>query len=325
MFTRRFDTVFQISRVLPEVTGTIFWNQGISSCEGVYISAPTPTNPYGAQLSGTVTGTLSGAVSNFTSTWTLSSIPGGLQTGMWVYDVTTGLLNGVITSIGANTITMSGTTYASAGASDSLIFGGKAGTYQLNSTTCAAASGTITGGDVLGLQYAADNYNGLNSAKGTQQDALNWVYQDALNSSQNNSLAGVTTVRSLRPSYTILTSVANAFGKTIQDYEGGLQSRAPLTNFNSHNECSQMGLANTYCDSTGYVNILLTAFKNNALFKQLEITRHNEEIAILPAGSTTQWYTVSTNPQWGAYPNAGLYGTPWQSYNAICVENGGSC
>jgi hypothetical protein len=308
-----------ILTVAGTVTGTIFWNQGVSSCDGVYIAAPTPANPYGAQLSGTLTGTLNGATTTFQSTWTLTSTS-GLQAGMWIYNTTTGLLNGVINTIVGNTITITGTTYASAGANDSLVFGGKAGTYQLNSTTCAASSGTITGGDVLGLQYAADNYNGLNSAKGSQQDALNWVYQDAFNSAQNNSLAGVTTVRSLRPSYTLLGAVANSFSKTIQDYEGGFQSVAPSTS-----AATGMGLpSSAYGGSTGYVNILLAAFKNNILFKQLEVTRHNEEIAILPPGSMSQYYVVSTSPEWGAY-NLGLYQTPWQSYNAICDINGGSC
>lgn len=315
-----------VLHVTGTVTGTIFWNQGISSCDGAYIAAPNPANPYGAQLTGTVSTTLNGTVNNFTTTWTLTSTT-GLQAGMWVYDITTGLLNGTIGSVnsGLNQITITNTpnngTYASAGANDSLIFGGKDGTYQLNSTTCAASSGTITGGDVLGLQYAADNYNGVNSPVGSQQDALNWVYQDAFQAALNGSLSTVATVRSQRPAYTALASVANAFGKTIQDYEGAFQSRGPSTG-----EATGIGLpSSAYGGSTGYVNTLLTAFKNNTLFKTLEVTRHNEELAILPAGSMSMYYTVSTNPQWGTYQSGGLYSTPWQSNNAICDENGGSC
>lgn len=313
-----------VLNVSGAVTGTIFWNQGISSCDGVYIAASNPSNPYGAQLTGTVTTTLNGAVNNFNSTWTLTSVT-GLQTGMWVYDITTGLLNGTIGSInsGASQITITNTpnnnTYASAGSNDSLVFGGKAGTYQLNSTTCSAGSGTITGGDILGLQYAADNYNAINGAIGNQQDALNWVFQDAFNSALDGSLSTVTTVRSLKPSYIILASVANAFSKTVEDYEGAFQSRAPSTS-----EATGIGLSSTYGGSTGFINTLLSGFKSNILFKNLEVTRHNEELAILPAGSMSQYYVVSTNPQWGTY-SLGLYTTPWQSYNAICVENGGSC
>jgi hypothetical protein len=60
----------------------------------------------------------------------------------------------------------------------------------------------------------------------------------------------------------------------------------------------------SYGGATGYVNIPLTAFKNKALFKQLEVTRHHNEIALLPSGSKSMWYVDSTLPQWGLYPNS---------------------
>lgn len=306
-------------------SGTVLWNQGISSCDGTYIAAPTPTAPYSAQLTGTVSTTLNGAVGNFTYTWTVTSTA-GLSAGMWVYNITTGMFDGVIASVnaGAHQITMASNIgqgiYASAGANDSLIFGGLAGTYQLNNTTCSAASGTITGGDVLGLQYAADNYNGLNSAKGSQQDALNWAYQDVLNSSISNNLSGLTTIASMPWAYKIINTVAVAAGVSVWDYEGGYQARPPNTS-----EATGMGLSSAYGGAAGYVAVLQLAFKNNALFKQAETVRHNTELTYLPVGSQTMWYVDNNGAQWGLYPNSLYFPPPFQSYNAICAYNGGGC
>jgi hypothetical protein len=307
------------------VTGTIWWNHGISSCDGVYIYASNPNDPTSAQLTGTVTTTTNGSFGDNTATWTLTSVA-GISAGMWMYDRTTGMIDGTVGSVnsGANqvTITANKKTYRTAGANDTMVFGGLAGTYQLNSTTCAASSGTITGGDVLGLQYAADNYNGVNGAIGSQQDALNWAYQDTLVAAKNNQMPITVTVRSMVNAYNIINNVANTYSLPVWDYEGAYQAQAPSTG-----QATSMGLpSSAYGGANGYVNLLLTAFKNSASFKQIETTRHNNELALLPTNSMTMWYTFegSSQPRWGLFPHD-LYSTPYQSYNAICDYNGGSC
>jgi len=211
------------------VTGTIFWNQGISSCDGVYIAAPTPTNPATAQLSGTVTTTLNGAMAtNQNSLITLTSVA-GLVPGMWFFNQTTGFVNGVINTInsGANQISVNTATlhntYASAGTNDTVVFGGKAGTYQLNSTSCAAASGTITGGDVLGLQYAADNYNQINGAIGSQNDGLSWLNQDIRLSVKNSNMYDKNTLQTVAiESSNEINPIAVANSQVVLDYVRGL-------------------------------------------------------------------------------------------------------
>jgi hypothetical protein len=313
-----------ILTVSGTVTGTIFWNQGISSCDGVYIAASNASNPTTAQLSGTVTTTLNGAVGDNSTTWTLTSTS-GLSAGMWIYDSTTGMLNGTISSVnsGANQISVTGgkKTYRSLGSNDTIVFGGLAGTYQLNSTTCSASSGTITGGDVLGLQYAADNYNSLNSALGSQQDALNWVYQDVLVGAFNNELQPTVTVRSMVNAYNIINGVATTYSLPVWDYEGGYQAVPPSTG-----SATSMGLpSSAYGGNTGYIGVLQTAFKNSSLFKTLEMTRHSNELALLPPNSMTMWYVFAGGGgAWPLYPGD-LSSTPFQSYNAICDYNGGSC
>lgn len=312
--------------VAGTVTGTIWWNHGISSCEGVYIAAPTPTNPASAQLSGAVTTTLNGAINDNTSTWTLTS-NAGLSAGMWVYNQTTGMINGTIGSVGGGnqiTITSNKKTYRSSGAHDTIVFGGLAGTYQLNSTTCSAGSGTITGGDILGLQYAADNYNGLNSALGSQQDAFNWMYQDTLVAANNNQMPTVTTIQSMVNSYNIINTVAASYSLPVWDYEGGLQSFPPSTsNATSMGlPSSSYGCSNGSC-TNGYIGVLLAAWKNSSSFKSLETLRHTNELALLPSSSMTMWYAFEGSSQirWGLYPQD-LYSTPYQSYNAIGCYNG---
>lgn len=304
-------------------TGTIWWNQGVSSCDGVYISPSNLNDPSSAQLTGKVTTTLNGAVAANVKTWVLTSVT-GLLPGMWVYDQTNGLANGTILSINGGTkqitITAAASTYASVGANDTLVFGGLAGTYQLNNTTCSAGSGTITGGDVLGMQYAADNFNGINGALGSQADAFNWLYTDTLNSSRNNSMPSAVTIQSWMNLVRAMTSVANTFGLSVWDYEGGFQSVPPTTA-----QATTLGLSTTYGGPTGFIGLLLTAFKNNVAFQNLETLRHNNQLALEPAGSKTMWYDFETNSQWALYPS-NLYNVPpYKSYNAICNYNGGSC
>jgi hypothetical protein len=307
--------------VTGTVTGTIWWNGGISSCDGAFIKAPTPGNPTSAQLTGTVSKTVSGSFNNNTTTFTLNNTS-GLSVGMWVYDQNNGMVNGTIGSInsGANQITIvaNETTYQSATSSDTFIFGGLAGTYQLNSTTCSASSGTISGGEVLGMQYAIDNYNGLNGALGSQADALAWMYQDTLVSVLANYMHGPAgnTVQSLVAGYNAMNTAAP--GVPVWDYEGGYQAVAPLTG-----QATSMGLPSaSYGGATGYANTLLTAFKNSSSMKLLETVRHNNELAILAAGSMSMWYVDSNNGQWALYPNTLYYPPPFQPYNAIGCYNG---
>lgn len=306
--------------------GPIFPNQGISSCDGVYIYTPTTTNFASGQLSGTVSTTLNGAITRNQSTAITLTSTAGLSVGMWAYDVTTGLLEGgSISSInsGANqiAITHPSGVFPSHGTNDTIVFGGLAGTYQLNSTTCSASSGTITGGDVLGLQYAADNYNSVNGAIGSQQDALNWVYQDAYASTLAGAMFSTTTVRSNVDPYNVMDAVAVTNSFKAIDYEGGFQSLAPTTG-----QATTMGLpSSAYGGSTGYIKTLLTAFKNNTLMNTLETARHNNELALLPSGSMTSWYVFSSNGQWALFPNNLYFPAPYKSYNAICNYNGGSC
>lgn len=328
-----------VLNVAGTVTGTIWWNQGISGCDGAFINAPTASSPIGAQLTGTVTTTLNGALaSDNTHTWTLTSTA-GLQTGMYIYNQTTGMINGIIGSIngGANQITNTGKAYRSAGANDTIVFGGKAGTYQLNSTSCAIASTTITGGDVLGLQYAADNYctastlcSTGNAGIGSVQDAYNWIYQDLLVAAQNNNMdvsgQSAPSMQSVVNLYNQINAVAVANSLDVEDYEGGYDATPPTTG-----SATSMGLPSAgygYTNSTftdGYIGLMLTAFKNNVGFKNAVTANHNQELLNLPAGSMGQWYVFDSNARWALFPAAGLYATPFQSYNGICTYNGNPC
>ena len=234
-------------------SGTVFWNQGIASsiCAGVFIDGGPS-----AQLTGTVTTTLNGATTDNQTTWTLTSTS-GLSTGMWIYNSTTGMTNGTIASInsGANQISVTAgkKTYRSSGSNDTIIFGGQAGTYQLNNTTCAKTSQTITGGDIAGLQAAADNYNSLNGALGSQADAMQWVYQDALNAVKNSSLAPTFTVQSNVNSYNTIDAVAVTNSQVVWDYEGSYQGQAPTTS-----QATSIGLSSSaYGGTGGFVDILI--------------------------------------------------------------------
>lgn len=311
--------------VTGTVTGTIWPNNGISSCDGVYLTTPTPTNWASGQLTGKVTTTLNGAIVLNTNPITLTSVA-GLSVGMWVYDQTTGFPEGIIQSIntGANQVTVTWpglylqpTLFASKGTNDTMVFGGLAGTYQLNSTTCSASSGTITGGDILGLQYAADNYNGLNGALGSQQDAFNWVYQDSYSGVQDGVLTNATTVQSLQYSYLTLGNIGG-YGLPVQDYEGGFSTVYPSTS-----QATSTGLpSSAYGGATGYIATLINAFKNSSLVENLETLKHSQEIAALPAGSSLSWYVFANHAQFGLFPNTLYYPAPYKDYNAIGCYNG---
>lgn len=310
-----------VLNVTGTVTGTIWWNQGVAGCDGTYIAPSTPTNPIGAQLTGTVTTTLNGAVSNFVHTWTMTSTA-GIFPGMWIYNATTGTINATVATVVGNNITTAAGTFVfqSAGAHDTIVFGGGAGTYQLNNTSCSIASGTITGGDVLGLQYAADNYNQINGALGTVQDAYNWLYQDIWSAANHNQTTQGNSQSGLIYLYKLSGATATTYGVNIQDYEGGYDGTVPSTA-----QATSMGLSSTYGGTGGFIDLMLnTGFKNNVGFKNIVTAQYNLELSFKPAGSMTQWYVFDSNQRWALFP-AGLYSTPWQSYNAICAFNGNPC
>jgi hypothetical protein len=318
------------------VTGTIWWNHGISSCDGTYIAASNPNNPTTAQLSGTVNTTFAQSYGDNTGTWTLTSVA-GISAGMWMYDVNTGMVSGKVLTVnsGTNQITTTGKSYRTATSNDTVVFGGLAGTYQLNNTGCAASSGTITGGDVLGLQYATDNYctaSGAcstgNAGLGSVQDAYNWIYQDTLVAANDNQMPIHVTARSMVNSYNIIDAVAATYNLMVWDYEGGYQAAPP-----SSSQATAIGLPSSgygYTNSNqtnGFIYTMMVAWKNSASFKQLETTRHNNELALLPTGSMTMWYAFegANQPRWGLFPFNLYSPPPYQSYDAICDYNGGSC
>lgn len=314
------------------ITGTIVPNSGIAGCDGTYIANPTPTNWASGQLTGTVLTTLS--ITPSTATWTIGSTA-GLSTGMWAYDATTGFPQGTISSIGSGTVTLTGSLYIGTGravAGDNLVFGGKAGTYQLNTTTCSIASAsTIAGGDVLGLQYAADNYSQLSGALGSQQDGLNWVYQDALVSVINGSMPGNRTVWSIIANFNIANNVGG-YGLPVIEYEGGYQSTPPTAA-----QATAMGLpsaaygvgglysaGNGATAIGGYVDAVMYGFKTSSLLQQMETFRHNTALAIEPSGSVTTKFNFETASSWSAFPLNLYYPPPYTDYKAICIYNGGS-
>lgn len=309
-------------------SGTIIWNQGVSLCDGTYIAAPVTTDPTSAQLTGKVTSTLNGAMTSNQRTITLTSTT-GVQSGMWMWDATSQMFDGTVLSVTDSThlvIVSTAATFPSIGSNDTIVFGGKAGTYQLNSTTCSSGSTTITGGDVLGLQYATDNYLGLNSAIGSQQDALNWAYIDMLFGVNSNQWGSATPMSRLQDYYRTLGAIASSFSIDVEDYEGGYASIPP-----TQSQATAMGLPSvsygytnsvTYAD--GFIGQFLYAFKNSATFKAAVTFNHNQEIAILPTGSMGQWYVDSSNERWALWPIQGLYSPTgaFQSNNAIGCYNG---
>jgi hypothetical protein len=312
------------------VTGTIYPNQGITGCDGTFITDATLSGnfDYTAQTSGTVTTTLNGATTDNQTVWTLTSVA-GLSAGMWVYNATNGLISGTIGSVnaGAHQITITGgqKTYRSNSTNDTIVFGGLGGTYKLNSTSCSLAFGTQTGGDILGLQYATDNYCTASSVcitghagLGSVQDALNWVAQDVYSSVKNeNQNAGI--AQHLN-SWQIANNVGS-YGLPLMDYEGGYSAAAPTTS-----QATTMGLpSSSYGGLGGYVDLLLTAFKNNTMFKTVEAYRHTFELASLPAHSQTGWFNVEGNGDPYSFYHGDIYGPVWQSYNAVCNYNGGGC
>lgn len=322
------------------ITGTIWPNQGIAGCDGTFIatSAPTSVGSFtSAQLSGTVTTTLNGAISDNAHTWVVTSTA-GITAGMSVYNVTTGSINATVLAVVDGThLTIgapgTGKTYRSAGTNDTIVFGGLAGTYQLNNTSCAIASGTITGGDVLGLQYMADNYCTASSAcstgnvgLGSLQDAYNWIAQDLIAAPLNNqSNQGVSAAGNVW-AYQQIASIASPLGINALSYEGGLDEYAPTTA-----QAVPMGLPSSSYGMTGnsntptwdgYIGQALFAFKNSSTYKTVATSIHNQELFWEPAGSMSQKYVFSSNARWSFFP-LNLYSTPYQDYNAMCVYNGG--
>jgi hypothetical protein len=197
---------------------------------------------------------------------------------------------------------------------------GGAGTYNLNSTTCSIVSSTITGGEVLGLQYAADNYNRRNGALGSQADGLNWADDDLRAGTRNGSLGA----------FTLKGYVVNAFSTKgnigglnypLIEYEGGIDALAPTTS-----QAVGIGLPSAaYGGAGGYVDNLISGYKNSALFKQFTLDGMNAVASNMPAHSQASKFNFEGgNAPWGIYP-ADLYSTPYQDYNAACAFNGSAC
>lgn len=325
-------------------SGTIQPNQGIAGCDGTYIRNPTPANFVSGQLTGTITTTLNGAVSDNTHSWVVISTA-GIQPGMGVYDATTGMINATVVAVidgthltvGANG---TGKTYRSAGSNDTLIFYGGVGTYQLNSTSCSVPSiSTVTGGDVLGLQYAADNYctaSGAcstgNAGLGSLQDSFDWITQDLTVASVRNQMdisgsPGAPSFQSLVNTFNAINANAVTLGVTVKDYEAGYDGIPPTTTqATTAGLASGYGYTNSSTFADGFIGIMLVAYKNNVAFKNALIAQHTQELANLPAGSMSQWYVDSSNARWALNPPGGLSApAPFQSYKAICAINGNPC
>lgn len=325
------------------VTGPIWWNQGITSCNGTFVKPTNLNDPTSAQLTGSVTTTLNGALaSDNTHAWVVTSTA-GISAGMWVFNKTTGSINATVVAVVDGThLTVGagggvGKTYRSLGANDTIVFGGGPGTYNLNSTSCAIASTTITGGDVLGVQYAADNYctaSGAcstgNAGLGSQQDAFDWFYVDVLAAAKKNQAELGTSLAGNVWSYQGLGSTATTIGVAAQTYEGGHDGFPPTTS-----NATSMGLPSSSYGMSGsstspvwdgYIGLAMLAWKNSASFKAIVTAQHNMELSFEPVGSMTQWYVFSGNSRWSLFnPPGSLYATPYQSYNAICAYNGNPC
>ena len=197
---------------------------------------------------------------------------------------------------------------------------GGAGTYNLNNTSCSIASSTITGGEVLGLQYAADNWNGLNSNLGTQADALAWADYDLRSGTRNGNLGGYTLAGYAKTGGVFQTKGnIGSLNLPLVEYEGGIDAVYP-----SAGQATTMGLpSSAYGDAGGYVDNLIVGYKNSSTFKQFTIDAYNAVVADMPANSLPAKYDYEGNhPPWSVYPTD-LCSTPYQDYNGAAAFNGG--
>ena len=200
---------------------------------------------------------------------------------------------------------------------------GGAGTYHLNSTSCSIASGTITGGEILGLQYAADNYNAVcpsncnsGSPYGSQADALAWADTDLRKGTVNGSLGAFTLAGYVANAFSTKGNIAS-LNLPLIEYEGGPDALAPTTG-----QAIGIGLPSTaYGGTGGYVDLLISGYKNSATFKQFTLDAMNAVVSNMPTHSLASKFNVEGgNAPWGIYP-VDIYSTPFQDYNAAAAFN----
>lgn len=200
----------------------------------------------------------------------------------------------------------------SGGGSPSGIAGTVLTITALTSTYAAFQAGVATGlgrtitgsGVTVGTQI-------ISQSSGTPGGVGTYV----VNNSQTTS--SVTMTQSVtQPANTAIYSTWSAYavtyGKRVVAYEGGFELNAIGVT-----RGAQLGIAAAYCGSTGKIQNLITAYKNDNRFKQLVLDQMSQYMATAQS-LRPAWYSLGPGPfQWTIYPgNVGV--TPYyKSYDAL--------
>lgn len=165
--------------------------------------------------------------------------------------------------------------------------------------------------NISGLTAAADNYE--TGVPANIASAFAFLDND-LRAGQRSGVLFSQTLNnqtiSINPQWE--TIAAGYTGKIVCDYEGAMEGTFPSTS-----RCTAIGISTTYGGATGKIAILLTAYKNDVLFKQLILDWISTYIE-MPHSSDPGWYTFEGGSQWALYPGLqGIYATPFKSFDAL--------
>jgi len=214
--------------------------------------------------------------------------------------------------------------------------------FELNADCGNNPSGaTVSGGDLLGMQYAADNYAGTSptgaKVRGVQQDALNWIDYDVRCGTQNGLLGNQTLTRYLnhgsgicagvasnRPVYIPFARVANEYGLPIYGYEGGFEDWPPTTVQCGKPAFSGTALAiyaTTYCGTSGSIKDALNAYKKSSMLARLVSDQFNDIASASPPGSLPAWYTFCNGYSPWSLCDGDMYRGFFKSFDAVKAWN----
>lgn len=179
----------------------------------------------------------------------------------------------------------------------------------------------LTAGNLSALTGAADNY--ASGVPANIASAFAWVDNDIrAGTSGASAVVGDNTLQNFFAMYAGWEAIAAAYPKAVIGYEGGYEGSYPSTS-----TCTTLGISTSYGGATGLIAVMLTAYKLNALFKQLVLDQWAQFQGtfpnggaytlngLLPNSSYPAWYSFDAG-QW-AMTQGNLYTTPFQSYNAF--------
>lgn len=169
----------------------------------------------------------------------------------------------------------------------------------------------LTAGDKTALTAAADNY--ATGIPANIASAFSWIDNDVrAGTSGAGSALGVFTLSYQNTNiFPAWNTIAVSYGLPIVYYEDAYEGAAPSTG-----TCTTLGISTSYGGASGLIGVMLAAYKNNILFKQLVLDQWGLFMAF-PSGLYPSWFVLDGGVQWSMYPTGGIYVTPYQSFNAM--------